>query len=149
MQWSTLVLPIMEMDSPAVTYGWSLPPQGPTRIWIAMFTYHQDMMLMLRPANRRVVAAHEVAHMTGRCMNFPEPDERGKDPIEIAIARYSHQVLVESCADIVSAELTSAQDVLNTLVFLYEKWYSDNIVLAQRIKVMQRVIERQEEKKNE
>ena len=150
MQWSTMVLPVLEMDSPAITYGWHIPPpskqvEGGPQIWLALFTFHQDMMLMMEPMNRRVIAAHEVAHMTGRCMNFPEPDETGMAPMEIAIARYSHQVLVESCADIVSAELTSAKDVLNTLVFLYDTWYRDNIVLAQRIVVMQRVIERQEE----
>ena len=82
-------------------------------------------------------------------MSFPAPDLTNMDGLEAAIAEYSHQVLVESCADIVSAELTSAQDVLNTLVFLYSKWYRDNIVLAQRIRVMQRVIEKQEETKNE
>ncbi len=52
MQWTVMVLPILELNSPAVTYGWLLPPperyveDGPS-IWIAMFTFQEDMMLLI------------------------------------------------------------------------------------------------------
>ncbi len=110
-------------------------------MWIGMFTFHEDMMLMMTPAMRRVVAGHEVAHMIGRCMNFPEPNLEGLDDFAATIAEFNFAVLVESCADIVSAELTSAEDVLKTLNFLKNTWAADNLVLARRIQVIKRVIE--------
>lgn len=146
MQWSTLVLPILELESPAVTYGWALPPpqKGPVKIWIALFTFHQDLMLLLEPNQRRTVAAHEVAHMTGRCMSFQEPDYTGMGELEAALAEFKWMLLVESCADILSAELTNAPDVLSTLKFFRNHMYQGNALLIQRIRVIERLIEREE-----
>lgn len=146
MQWVTMVLPILEMDSPAVTYGWLLPPpyrythDGP-QIWIAMFTFHEAMMLDMDSRQRRVVAGHEVAHMIARCMNFPEPDLTGLGEMESILREFNHAVIVESCADIVSAELTSADDVLYTLRYLRDEVSRGNPVLIKRIQVMERIIE--------
>ncbi len=145
MQWTVMVLPVLEMDSPAVTYGWLLPPphryveDGPS-IWIAMFTFQEDMMLLMDSSQRRVVAGHEVAHMMGRCMNFREPNVTGMDEMEALIKQFNYAVILESCADIVSAELTSAEDVLDALEFLRDTWAADNLVLRKRIEVMKRVI---------
>jgi hypothetical protein len=146
MQWVTMVLPILEMDSPAVTYGWLLPPpyrwvDGGPSIWIAMFTFHEAMMLDMDSRQRRVVAGHEVAHMIGRCMNFPEPDLTGLSEIESIVREFNHAVIVESCADIVSAELTSPEDVLYTLRYLRDEVSRGNPVLVKRIQVMERVLE--------
>lgn len=148
MQWTVMVLPVLEMDGPAVTYGWLLPPPdrlrpGMPEIWIAMFTFHEDMMLLMDPKMRRVVAGHEVAHMMGKCMNFREPDTTGLDDMAAIILEFNYAVILESCADIISAELTSAEDVLRTLWFLKHTWAENNPVLAKRIQVMQRVIERE------
>ena len=149
MQWAVLVLPILERYSPAVTYGWLLPPpdqyvQGEPEIWVAMFTFQEDMMLLMEPRMRRVVAGHEVAHMTGTCM-IPEPNIDGLDETTALLHLYNHAVILESCADIVSAELTSAEDVLATLHFLRTTWAADNIVLIRRIQVMARVIQREKQ----
>lgn len=143
MQWATLVLPILETESPAITYGWALPPpsQGPVQIWLALFTFHHDLMLMMDSDKRRVVAGHEVGHMTGRCMQFDWPNTDGMDELEAALARFNFAVLNESCADIISAELTSPEDVLDTLVYLRDV-YPGSPVLIRRIQVMERVIER-------
>lgn len=148
MQWVTMVLPILEMDSPAVTYGWLLPPpyrwvDGGPSIWIAMFTFHEALMLDMDSRQRRVVAGHEVAHMIGRCMNFPEPDLTELGDMESLILEFNHAVIVESCADIVSAELTSAEDVLYTLRYLRDEVSRGNPVLIKRIQVMERVLERE------
>ena len=148
MQWVVMVLPILEMDSPAVTYGWLLPPphryhEGDPSIWVAMFTFQEDMMLLMDPKMRRVVAGHEVAHMMGKCMNFREPDLRGLEELEALILQFNYAVILESCADIISAELTSTEDVLTTLRFLKKTWGPDNIVLAKRIQVIERVLERE------
>ncbi len=145
MQWDVMILPILEMDSPAVTYGWALPPPsvGPTQIWIGLFTFHRDWMLMLEPNQRRAVAGHEVAHMTNECMSFRAPDTTGMHPMETAIAEFNHALLVESCADILSAELTSIDDVLSTLIFFRNEAYKGNPLLIQRIRVIQRLKERE------
>ncbi len=145
-QWVVMVLPVLEMDSPAVTYGWLLPPPdrfvpGEPEIWIALFTFQEDMMLLMEPKMRRVVAGHEVAHMMGRCM-IPDPNVEGLDEMTATILLFNHAVILESCADIISADLTSPEDVLATLHFLKATWAADNIVLVRRIQVMQRVIER-------
>jgi len=144
MRWTTLVMPILEMDSPAITYGWALPPKGETVIWLAVFTFHHDYMLMLDTKSRRVVAGHEVGHMTGRCMSFPYPILDGLSEMEAMWADFNYAVVTESCADIVSAELTSADDVLDTLEFLRDNMSAGkgNPVLVRRIQVMERVIER-------
>jgi len=143
MQWSTLVLPVLEMDSPAVTYGWALPPKGEIKIWIALFTFHQDMMLMMSPGQRRVVASHEVGHMTARCLQFTVPDVRGLDHHTAREIMNEYLVLTEACADIISAELTSAVEVLDALEFLRDTWYQQHHpILTQRIQVIERVIER-------
>ncbi len=141
MQWDVMILPILEMDSPAVTYGWALPPPsvGPTQVWIGLFTFHRDWMLMLEPNQRRAVAGHEVAHMTNECMSFRAPDTTGMHPMEEAIAEFNHLLLVESCADILSAELTSIEDVLSTLIFFRNEAYKGNPLLIQRIRVIQRL----------
>ena len=148
-QWVVMVLPVLEMDSPAVTYGWLLPPQhrffpGEPEIWIGMFTFHEDMMLMMKPKMRRVVAGHEVAHMMGKCM-LDDPDVEGLDELTATMRLFNHAVVVESCADIVSAELTSAEDVLDTLWFIHETWASDNLVLIRRIQVMARIVQLENE----
>ena len=146
MQWTVMVLPVLEMDSPAVTYGWLIPPphryvHGGPHIWIAMFTFHEDMMLMMDSTMRRVVAGHEVAHMIGSCMQLKEPDLTGLTDEQALIRQFNYAVILESCADIVSAELTSATDVLYALEFLRDTWASDNPVLMKRIQVMKRIIE--------
>ncbi len=146
-QWAVMVLPVLEMDSPAVTYGWLLPPEhrffpGEPEIWIGLFTFHKGMMLMMDPRMRRVVAGHEVAHMMSRCM-IDEPDLTGLDDMAAMLLEFNYAVILESCADIVSAELTSAKDVLDTLHFLKATWASDNIVLVRRIQVMARVLQRE------
>lgn len=148
MQWVVMVLPVLELDGPAVIYGWLLPApdryvEGDPSIWIALFTFHEEMMLKLRPLHRRVVAGHEVAHMLTRCRAFPEPDLENVDELPALILTLNHTVLVESCADMVSAELTSADDVLETLLYLRDIWGSDNLVLLKRIQVMQRVVQRE------
>ncbi len=148
MQWTVMVLPVLEMDSPAITYGWLVPPPnrwtpGNPAIWIALFTFHEDMMLMMEPRMRRVVAGHEVAHMMGDCM-IPDPDVRGLEEMAATLLLFNHAVILESCADIVSAGLTSAEDVLEALEFLRDTWAEDNIVLTKRIQVMKRVIEMEE-----
>lgn len=145
MQWVVLVLPVLEMDGPAVAYGWLLPPPerfvpGEPEIWIAMFTFLENDMLMLEPWMRRVVAGHEVAHMISRCM-IKEPSVEGLDATTALVRLFNHAVIIESCADIVSAELTSAEDVLATLHFLKKEWGQDNIVLIRRIQVIARLIE--------
>ena len=148
MQWVVMVLPILEMDCPAVTYGWVLPPpdrwvKGGYSIWIAMFTFHEDMMLMMNPRQRRVVAGHEVAHMMGQCMDILEPDLEELDAMEALLLEFNYTVILESCADIVSAGLTSAEDVLDTLLFLQKTWGNGNPVLSKRIDVMRRVVDRE------
>lgn len=149
-QWTVMVLPVLEMDGPAVIYGWLIPPPhrftpGDPEIWIALFTFHETMMLTMPPKMRRVVAGHEVAHMTTQCMGFPEPNLDGLDELAATLLLVNHAIIVESCADIVSAKLTSAKDVLATLHFLKETWSLNNPVLLRRIQVMARVIQREEQ----
>ena len=148
MQWTTMVLPILEFDSPAVTYGWLLPPpsryvKGGPQIWIAMFTFHEVMMLDMDARQRRVVAGHEVAHMIARCMDYPEPDLTGLGHFEAVQRQFYFEVITESCADIVSAELTSVEDVLYTLRYLRDEVSKGNPVLIKRIQVMERVLNRE------
>lgn len=148
MQWVVMVLPVLEMAGPAITYGWLLPPkdrwvEGGPSIWIAMFTFHEDMMLMMNPRQRRVVAGHEVAHMMGQCMDILEPNIEGLDDFAALMLEFNYAVVLESCADIVSAGLTSSEDVLDTLLFLQKTWGTGNPVLSKRIDVMRRVVERE------
>ncbi len=138
LQWSVLVLPIMEMESPAVTYGWALPPPPePVQLWMAIFTFDQDWMLAFTPSQRRVIAAHEVGHMVEACTRIQQPDVRGMPPMDAVWAQYNYQVLNESCADIVSAQLTDPEGVLELLRDLLENYSTKNPVIAQRIRIIE------------
>ena len=87
--------------------------------------------------------------MTGKCMNFQEPDLQGLTEAEAITQKFNHALIVESCADIVSAELTSAEDVLETLRFLIVTWADSNPILYRRVQVMERIIQLEQEKNNE
>ena len=138
LQWAVLVLPIMEMPSPAVTYGWALPPPHtglPVELWMAIFTFEQDWMLAFSPAQRRVITAHEVGHMEETCVAIQEPDMEGMDRYEKMMANFNFQVLNESCADIVSAQLTNPEGVLDLLHELLNR-YSHNPVIIHRMRII-------------
>lgn len=139
LQWAVLVLPIMEMNSPAVTYGWALPPPStglPIELWMAIFSFHEDWMLQFNPSERRVIAAHEVGHMVESCTKLVMPSTEGMSPMDALWAQFNYQVLNESCADIVSAQLTSPQDVLALLHELLAI-SNHNPVIIQRIRVIE------------
>ena len=149
MQWAVVVLPVLELAGPAAIYGWLVPPEsryvpGGPEIWIALFTFHEDLMLQLAPRQRRVVAAHEVAHMLTKC-RFDDPDLTGLDSLAATMRLFNHVVVKESCADIVASELTSVTDSLDTLHFLKNNWSPDNPVLIKRLQVMRRMLELEEE----
>ena len=137
MQWAVLVLPVMEMRSPAVTYGWGLPPPPEkTEIWMGIFTFDQDWMLQFSPGQRRVIAAHEVGHMVETCIAIKMPDTTYMTDIEAAMKMYNYRVLNESCADIVSARLTNPEGVLELLHDLLNKYSFRNPIIIERIRVI-------------
>ncbi len=146
-QWAVMVLPVLELAGPAAVYGWLVPPvkrhvPGEPRVWITLFTFHEKLMLELPPMMRRVVAGHEVAHMMDRC-HFEEPNFEGLDRFEAAWLMFTSTVVKESCADIVSSELTSPEDVLATLHFLKDQRPDGNAIIIRRIQMMARIIERE------
>ena len=146
-QWAVMVLPALELAGPAAVYGWVVPPvqnqvPGEPYIWITLFTFHEEKMLELEPMMRRVVAAHEVGHMLNRCY-FKQPNLDGLDRFTRMLRIFNSTVVKESCADIVSAELTSATDVLATLHFLKSLRTEGNSIMVRRIQVMARVVERE------
>lgn len=138
MQWAVMVLPAMEVDSPAIVYSWGVPhpTQGKHQMWIAIFTFHQSDMLLMSPTQRKVVAAHEVGHLMPGCMGFVLETE-GMDPLELAMAQYYYRVLVESCADAVATTLTSVQETIDTLEYVRTLDERDSPVLLRRIQILQ------------
>ena len=140
LQWAVLVLPLMEMPSPAVTYGWALPPPStgkPIQLWMAIFTFDQDWMLAFSPDQRRVIAAHEVGHMVETCTRIQQPDTEEMSRGAAMWANYEYQVLNESCADIVSAQLTNPDGVLQLLRDLLHNYSHHNPVIIQRIRIIE------------
>ena len=138
MQWSVMVLPAMEVKSPAVVYSWGVPhpSMGEHEMWIAVFTFHQADLLKMTPIQRKVVAAHEIGHLVPGCMSFVLWTE-GMNPIQRVWAEYHYRVLVESCADAVATTLTSVEDTLDTLRYVNTLTENPSPVLMRRIAILE------------
>lgn len=110
------VLDQIEPDTVALVKFWQTGYQ-----WVVIFTYQYDYINILTPRGKRVITAHEVGHLTGKCVMF--------NTLE----------LKEICADMMSADLTSAEEVLALLRYFYRQWPGDP-TMPGRIKVMENMI---------
>jgi len=142
LRYAVMVLPAVEIPSAtAIVYSWPVPhPPHETEIWIALFTFHSADLLDLPPMAHRVIAAHEVAHLTSTCLRFRHPGKGATDE-EINYFRSN----VESCADILAAQLTSYPDTLETLKLLkarsdHEGYLDLRIEVIRQIMEMERIL---------
>jgi len=115
-RWTVYMLDVLEHDTPALVKFWSAGNQ-----WIVVFHFKYNYMAALTEMGKRVVVAHEVGHLTGRCMLL------------------STLSLQEICADLISAELTTPDAVLALLRF-YKKQWPMNTILDERIAVLQNLL---------
>lgn len=136
LQWSALVLPVLEGSRAAIVYHWHLPAKQPGSTLLAMFTFHEKYIQSLPPIDRRVIAAHEVGHVTKKCDDMRRPHPSMADETFFLLT-----TLRESCADMVASRLTTPEETLATLRRLKREIAPDNTVLDIRIAVMVRIME--------
>jgi len=115
-RWTVYVLDELGQNTPALVTYWSSGQQ-----WVVVFHFRYADVIALTQVGRRVLAAHEVGHLTGRCMVLTTKE------------------LQEICADVISAELTSAAQVLALLRY-YRPQYTNNELLDERIAVMENLL---------
>lgn len=136
--WSVVVLPLLEEGNAAVVYHWHIPEKRPGASILALFTFHEANMLSMSATHRRAIAAHEVGHVTKECDDLVRPNSRMDNE-----TYYLVTLIRESCADLVATELTSRAETLATLRYLKLKLASHNSVLDARIRILALVIERE------
>ncbi len=137
-QWATLVQPVLFAPDSAMVIHWTMPNDAV----LAIFTFGIKNMLRLSPDHRRIVAAHEVGHITDVCRRVVEPDTEGMTEFEAYLADFYYRLLNEGCADVVAAEMTSYQEVRGLLTTLRSFFLEGEVnhVLNQRILIMEDVI---------
>lgn len=117
LRWTLYVLDELNLQTPALVTYWSSGQQ-----WVAIFNFKYSAMKGLTEIGKRVIIAHEVGHLTGKCMVLTTIE------------------LQEICADVISAELTSPAQVLAVLRY-YRPRYPMNDILTERIEVMENLVQ--------
>ena len=113
-RWIVYVLDELEFNNtPAVVKYWPAGQQ-----WIVIFHFNYSDLIALTERGKRVIVAHEIGHLTGRCMLLQAIN------------------LQEICADVISSELTSTEDVLALLKYFQKQWPL-NTMMEERIDVIE------------